>query len=106
MMETMTKGNGAESSALAKVALSILGYIEEGEWVALALEMDLSGYGENFAEALADLDELIAMQLSFAQSKTDPGLIFKSAEPVYWTIYEREREPAEPVISVAGNPIS
>jgi hypothetical protein len=32
-------------SNICNVTLNILGYREDNEWVALALEMDLRGYG-------------------------------------------------------------
>jgi hypothetical protein len=38
-----------------RVTLNIPGYFEDSEWVALALEMDLRGYGKTFYKALEDL---------------------------------------------------
>ena len=73
------------------LTLNILGYQEEGEWVALALEMDLRGYGPTFDDALDELDELVTMQLGFAQTKAQPELIWKPAEPVYWGLFEGAR---------------
>lgn len=73
------------------IALRGLGYQEDGVWVALALEMDLRGYGETFEEAFKDLQDQVRMQLSFAREKNDPGLIFKDAEKKYFEIYERCR---------------
>jgi len=35
-------------SGTCQVTLNILGYREESEWVALALEMDLRGCGKTF----------------------------------------------------------
>ena len=68
--------------------LSVLGYREEGEWVALALEMDLRGYGATIDKALAELSGLVAMQISFARFKGQPEMISKPAEPVYWRLFE------------------
>lgn len=76
------------------VSLRIVGYREGGEWVALALEMDLRGYGESFDEARADLDELVKMQISFAVFKGSPEMVWKSAEPAWFARWEeahRER---------------
>ena len=73
------------------LTLGVLGYQEEGEWVALALEMDLRGYGATFKEAFDDLNEIVTMQISFAQFKGQPELIWKPAEPVYWTLFEGAR---------------
>jgi hypothetical protein len=66
------------------VNLNVLGYQEEGEWVALALEMDLRGYGETFEDALADLKDLVFMQVSFSRFKGQPELPWKAAEPIWF----------------------
>lgn len=71
--------------------LSILGYQEDDEWVALALEMDLRGYGATFEEALGELQELVMMQISFALQQDQPELIWKSAEPRFHDMWERGR---------------
>jgi hypothetical protein len=71
------------SSPIA-ITFSVLGYEEDGEWVALALEMDLRGYGATFDNALADLADLVAMQVSFAFHKNQPEMIWKPAEPVWF----------------------
>lgn len=73
------------------LALRILGYRDEGEWVALALEMDLRGYGETFALAKADLEDLVRMQVSFALSKNAPEMVWRDAEPVWFGRYEAGR---------------
>ena len=67
-----------------EVDLSVLRYREDGEWVALALEMDIRGYGATADKAFEELGELVAMQLSFAHFKGQPELIWRSAEPKYW----------------------
>ncbi|HKI86373.1 MAG TPA: hypothetical protein VKA53_06485, partial [Thermoanaerobaculia bacterium] len=54
----------------SEIKLRVLGYQEDGEWVALALEMDLRGYGETFQGALVELRDLVATQLSFADFKS------------------------------------
>lgn len=68
------------------LTINVLGYREEDEWVALALEMDLRGYGESFDAALEDLKDLVRMQISFAVQKGQPEMIQKPAEPIW---YER-----------------
>lgn len=75
------------SPEFCDVHLNILGCEEEGQWVALALEMDLRGYGKSFKRALKELEELIEMQISFAHFKNDPELIFHPAAPTYWTLF-------------------
>jgi hypothetical protein len=66
------------------ITLNVLGYQEEGEWVALALEMDLRGYGETFDEAFADLGDLVRMQIAFSRFKGQPELIWKAADPIWF----------------------
>jgi hypothetical protein len=65
-----------------RVALNILGYFEDSEWVALALEMDLRGYGKTFNKALEDLKGLVAMQIGFALFKGQPEMIWRPADPI------------------------
>ncbi len=74
--------------AAHELVLSVLGYREEGEWIALALEMDLRGTGETFEDALSDLHDHVAMQISFARFKQQPELISRPAEPQYWRLFE------------------
>lgn len=74
-----------------RAPISILGYREADEWVALALEMDIRGYGPTFYEALDDLRDLVLMQVSFALAKGKPEMIWKNAEPHYFQLYETER---------------
>lgn len=96
--------------------LNVLGYQEEKEWVALALEMDLRGYGDTFDEALEDLSDLVLMQISFARFKGEPSLIWKPAEPVWFELFAQVRqeyltaavadtEEVDPMYSIAGLPI-
>lgn len=98
------------------ITLNVLGYQDEGEWVALALEMDLRGYGETFDEAYADLADLVQMQITFSRAKGQPELIWKAAEPIWFERFAdvrreylealvREAEMVEPEYSIAGLPI-
>lgn len=73
---------------------NVLGYREEAEWVALAMEMDLRGYGSTFSEALQDLADLVRTQLDFAHFKNQPGLIWKPAEPVWWARFAKAQRAA------------
>jgi len=77
---------------ISHISLSVLGYEEEGEWVAHALEMDLRGYGKTFSKAVRDLLNLVESQIRFAQFKNQPELIYKQAEPRYWDILGRLKE--------------
>lgn len=74
------------------IFVSILGYREGGEWVALALEMDLRGFGKSFEEAFDELIGLIEAQVSFAYFKKEPGLIWHAAEPEYFELFDRARK--------------
>lgn len=76
----------------SSMLLNILGYREEGEWVALALEMDLRGYGETFEEAIEDLRELVFMQISFAHFKNQPEMILRPADPVWFSRFAETRQ--------------
>jgi len=71
-----------------EIALDILGYREGDEWVALALDMDLRGYGATFGEAIGELYDLMRAQISFALFKGQPGMIWSPAEPIYFKLYE------------------
>ena len=59
--------------------ISILGYQEEGEWVAHALEMDLIGIGDTWEEARAELVGTVHAHISIARDKNDPSLLFRLA---------------------------
>ena len=77
-----------------EILINVLGYREDGEWVALALDMDIRGYGDTFESAIADLGDLIEMQISFAVEKGSPEMVWKPAEAVWferWADVRRER---------------
>ena len=74
-----------------EVTVSVLGFRENDEWCALALEMDLRGYGHTFEEATEDLNDSIEMQISFAQSQGKPHMIFHPAEPIYFSPFAQVR---------------
>lgn len=81
----------AEADMDVPIFLNVLGYREDGEWVALALEFDLRGFGQTFEEAMEELTELVRMQASFALQRGQPEMMFKDAEAQYFMIYERAR---------------
>lgn len=78
--------------------VDVLGYREAEDHVALALEMDLRGYGSSFEAALHDLEEQVAMQLSFALCKHGAvDMAMRPAEAVYFARFaEAEREAIAP----------
>ena len=73
------------------VTVSVLGYREDDDWCALALEMDLRGYGPTFRQALEDLRETMTMQIGFAHFKNEFDMIFHPAEPVYFSLFAQVR---------------
>jgi hypothetical protein len=81
----------AAKAGSCKVALNILGYREDRMWVALALEMDLRGYGRTFEAALDHVRELVAMQISFAHFKGQLEMILKPADPVWFGLFAEAR---------------
>lgn len=84
----------AQEATYLEAVLNILGYKEDGEWVALALEMDLRGYGATWEEAVDELRELVLMQISFAQAKNQLDMIWMSAEEKFWDMF-REAQRAQ-----------
>ena len=78
-------------SNIHNVNVSVLGFREGDEWCALALEMDLRGYGPTFEAAMEDLDHSIEMQISFALSKDQPSMIFHPADPTYFSLFAQIR---------------
>ena len=86
------------------VTVSVLGFREGEEWCALALEMDLRGYGHTFALALDDLQDSIAMQISFAFHKGAKDMIFHPAEPVYFSLFAQVREDRIRALAASGPP--
>ena len=101
---------------VCEVTVSVLGFQEDGEWCALALEMDLRGYGRTFDEAWEDLHDAMTMQIGFAQFKGETDMIFHPAEPMYFSLFAqvrndhiralaRSRPVVESEYTVAGMPI-
>lgn len=74
-----------------EIVLNVIGYQEDDEWVALALEMDIRGYGRTFDEALADLKDLVCMQISFTLFKNQPEAIRRPAEPIWFQRFAEMR---------------
>lgn len=72
--------------------LKVLGYQEDGKWVAHCLEMDLLGHADTFDAALADLRELVEMQVSFAMQKGQHSLLYHPAPVRFFDIYNRLAE--------------
>lgn len=84
IMRKEAVARGEEKPDYNEATLSILGYREEDQWVALALEMDLRGFGDTWDEAVDDLREIVLMQISFAHFKGQLEMIWRHAEEEYW----------------------
>ncbi|GBE46183.1 hypothetical protein BMS3Bbin11_01279 [bacterium BMS3Bbin11] len=80
------------SEKKVEINLNVLGYKEDKEWTALALEMDLRGFGDTFDKALEDLNDQIQMQISFAVFKNNLDMAFYPAAPTYFALYEQVRQ--------------
>ena len=91
-----------EPSHRYEVTTNVLGFREDGQWCALALEMDLRGYGQTFDEALEDLRENMAMQIGFAHFKGDMNMIFHPAEAIYFTLFAQVRNDRMIALTTSG----
>jgi|GEM_PF-1693274 len=70
------------------ICFRVLGYSNpDGTWSAHCLETDLIGHGKTAEEALENLVELTSMQISFAQFKKEPHLLYHPAPPQIFEIY-------------------
>lgn len=81
--------------------VSILGYREDDTWVAIALEMDIRGYGDTPEAARKDLLEMLAAQVSYAVQSGHPESVWKRAANEYWRMFEDARR-SEFVAQVSG----
>lgn len=85
-------GRDRQRNATYGATVNVLGFEEDGEWCALALEMELRGYGSAFNEALKDLEESAALQVRFAHFKGAKDMIWHPAEDKYFKLYEQVRQ--------------
>lgn len=84
----------SKDTEMVNVTISVLSLKEEGEWCAIALEMDLRGYGKTNDEAIRDLLDHVQMQVSFAVSQGKPELIDRPAEGKYWEMFSQLKRKA------------
>lgn len=84
-----------------KIAVNVLGYREDGQWCALALEMDIRGYGDTWKEASKNLMELVEMQISFAVQSDQMDLVYRPADAVWFQRFAELR--AQEFASINGN---
>ena len=57
----------------------VLGYEEDGDYVAHALEMDIIGVGDSWKEALEVLKGVVEAHVSVAQDLGDDSVLFRPA---------------------------
>ena len=74
------------------VKVNVLGYMEDEQWVAHALEMNIIGVGDSWEEALSELDGNVQAQVSFAKHQGDPSLIFQPAPDHFFEMFRQARE--------------
>jgi hypothetical protein len=72
--------------------IRILGYKEDGLWVAHCLEMDLIGVDRRWPKARQKLLEAISAQVSFAHFKKQFGLLWKPAPTWVFAVFEKVLE--------------
>jgi hypothetical protein len=53
-------------------------------WIALALEMNVRGYGSTMEAAKNDLREMLIAQISFAVQMGHPESVWNRAGEEYW----------------------
>jgi hypothetical protein len=71
--------------------VNVMIYSDEGEWCALALEMDVRGYGATADAAVADLVDMLHAQVSFAIHNGHPESVWHRSDDQYWQMWERAR---------------
>ncbi len=91
MKAGMVRVTDSPKPEFCDLVINVLGYREGKEWVALALEMDLRGYGKTFEAAFAELFDCICMQIGFAQYKDQTDMVFHPAAPEYFQIFAQIR---------------
>jgi hypothetical protein len=71
--------------------VSVVVFREESTWTALALEMNLRGYGSTPKEAIDDVLSMLTAQVSFAVQMGHPESVWNYAEEKYWHMFEEAR---------------
>jgi hypothetical protein len=86
------------------VEVSILVVEEDQDCCAIALEMDLRGYGDTIQEALVDLREHIEMQMAFCRENNTPEAIYHPSEQVYWDLFNNAPSQSDYQMDWNGQP--
>lgn len=70
---------------------NVIVFREDSMWTALALEMNVRGYGETHDAAIDDLREMLVAQLTYAVQMGHPESVWHRAEEKYWEMWEETR---------------
>lgn len=68
---------------------------DEWEWSAVALEMDLWGFGHTMEEARKDLEELIETQFEFAIGRDETEILNHPTEQKWFDLWEKIENATE-----------
>jgi hypothetical protein len=71
--------------------VSVIVLRDGSTWTALALEMDIRGYGSSRKAAVDDALAMITAQVSFAVQMGHAESVWKPAEEKYWRMWENAR---------------
>lgn len=82
--------------------VSVITFREDSTWTALALEMDLRGYGTTRKAAIKDVLTMIVAQVTFAVQMGHPESVWHPAEKKYWQMFEEARR-SQFVAEVSGS---
>ena len=70
--------------------------LDEGnKWCAVALEMDIWGFGNTAEEAMEDLDELVDIQIEFAVGKKRLSILNHPADEKWFQLWDRLQKREE-----------
>jgi hypothetical protein len=72
-------------------AVSVIVFREDSAWTALALEMDIRGYGPTPEAAVEDVLAMLSAQVSFAVQMGHPESVWHPADQRYWDEFEEAR---------------
>ena len=71
--------------------VSVIVFREDSGWTALALEMNIRGYGQTEKGAIKDVMEMMLAQVSFAVQMGHPESVWHPAEAKYWQMFSEAR---------------
>lgn len=79
---------------ICESSINILGFFdkEEGGWSAVALELDVWGFGDTKEESLDELIEAIQAQIGFTEFKDNPDMLLRSAPAMYFRMHAQAQE--------------